>query len=324
MSEPVATGPEHAAPAGAAAGFSRQDFVTLTKARLSALVVVTTFAGYWLHHSLHDWHGALPWRLIHTLVGTTLTAFGAAVFNQLMETDADARMRRTASRPLPAHRIPPEAAFGLGALLSAWGIIHLGVKVNTESAALAGLTLIVYLFVYTPMKRRSPLNTLVGAVSGAIPPVIGWVAVPGGKELKNFSRDLFRSEFLFSHPALFLFSLLFLWQLPHFLAINWIYRDEYIRGGFRMWSNNDESGRATARRALAWSVLMLPLAVWPPLAGFTSWLFTIPALILGSWLVWLSLRFLAAPDRMHARKLFFATLLYLPVMLAALLLCVRR
>ncbi len=312
-----------AASTGVAGGFTRGDFMTLTKARLSALVVVTTFAGYWLHVRLHDWPDALPWRLIHTIIGTTLTAFGAAVFNQLMEMDADARMKRTADRPLPARRLPPAAAFGIGWVLSAFGIIHLGVKVNVESAALAGLTLLVYLFVYTPMKRRSPLNTLVGAVSGAIPPVIGWAAVPGGKELTNFSRDLIRPELLVSTEALFLFSLLFLWQLPHFLAINWMYRDEYIRGGFKMWCNTDTTGRATARRALGWCLLMLPLAIWPPLAGFTSWTFAAPALLLGGWLTWLSLQFLKNPERPRARKLFFATLLYLPAMLTALLLCAK-
>lgn len=313
----------------AAAGFTRGDLMTLTKARLSALVVVTTFAGYWLHHLLKDhlretWPNDTVWLLINTLLGTTLTAFGAAVFNQLMEIDADAKMKRTASRPLPARRIPPEAAFGLGTVLSAWGIIHLGVKVNTESAALAGLTLLIYLFIYTPMKRRSPLNTLVGAVSGAIPPVIGWAAVPGGRELTNFSRALIRTDLLTSQPALFLFSLLFLWQLPHFLAINWMYRDEYIRGGFKMWCNTDTTGRATARRALGWCLLMLPLAIWPPLAGFSSWFFAAPALLLGGWLTWLSLQFLKSPERPKARKLFFATLLYLPAMLTALLLCARR
>lgn len=313
--EPVT---EPAASQAAARVFSRADFMTLTKARLSMLVVVTTFAGYWLHHTLRDWPGALPWRLIHTLIGTTLTAFGAAVFNQLMEMDADARMRRTADRPLPAQRIPPAVAFGLGWVLSGLGIIHLGVKVNTESAALAGFTLIVYLFIYTPMKRHSPLNTLVGAVSGAIPPVIGWVAVPGGKEL---SRELLRMNLIFAPPALFLFTLLFLWQLPHFLAINWMYRDEYIRGGFKMWSNTDTSGRGTARRAVGWSLLLLPLSFWPPLEGFTSWIFAAPALLLGGWLVRLSVQFLRKPERPRARKLFFATLLYLPAMLAALLLC---
>jgi protoheme IX farnesyltransferase len=304
-------------------GFSREDFMTLTKARLSALVVVTTFAGYWLHHIVSPQPGDLWWRLFHTIIGTTLTAFGAAVFNQLMEMDADARMKRTASRPLPARRLPPAAAFGIGWLLCGLGIIHLGVKVNVESALLAGLTLLVYLFIYTPMKRTSPLNTLVGAVSGAIPPVIGWAATPGGKELTNFNRDLLRPELLVSTEALFLFSLLFLWQLPHFLAINWMYRDEYIRGGFKMWCNTDETGSATARRTLGWCLLMLPLAVWPPLAGFTSWTFAAPALLLGAWLVWLSVQFLKKPERSRARKVFFATLLYLPAMLAALLLCAR-
>jgi heme O synthase-like polyprenyltransferase len=140
----------------------------LTKARLSALVVVTTAAGYWLHCLLVDWPGALPWRLVHTIAGTALTAFGASVFNQLMEMDADARMQRTADRPLASRRLQPEVAFVIGALLAGAGIIHLGVKVNTEAAALAGLTLLVYLFVYTPMKRKSVWNTIVGAVSGAM------------------------------------------------------------------------------------------------------------------------------------------------------------
>ena len=305
-------------------GFSRGDFMLLTKARLSALVVVTTAAGYWLHCLLVDWPGALPWRLVHTIAGTALTAFGASVFNQLMEMDADARMQRTADRPLASRRLQPEVAFVIGALLAGAGIIHLGVKVNTEAAALAGLTLLVYLFVYTPMKRKSVWNTIVGAVSGAIPPVIGWVAVPGGLEFRNYHRVLLRSELMTAPGAMFLFGLLFLWQLPHFLAINWMYREEYVRGGFVMWSNEDESGEATARRALGWSVLLLPLAVWPPLAGFASWWFAPMGLALGGWLVWLSVRFLRVPERAAARRLFFATLLYLPAMLAAVLICARR
>jgi heme o synthase len=324
MSDTPAETASDPAASTAAQGFSRADFMTLTKARLSALVVVTTFAGYWLHHLINPQPGGMPWRCLHTILGTTLTAFGAAVFNQLMEMDADARMQRTAARPLPARKLLPESAFLLGGLLSAAGVIHLGVKVNVESSALAALTLLVYLFIYTPMKRKSPLNTIVGAVSGAIPPVIGWVAVPGGKEFHNYDRELLRLDLLICHESLFLFSLLFLWQLPHFLAINWMYRDEYIRGGFQMWCNDDETGTATARRTLGWSLLMLPLAVWPPLAGFTSWTFAAPALLLGGWLVWLSLQFRQSPERARARKLFFATLLYLPAMLAALLLCARR
>ena len=128
--DPAATTAAEATAPAAAGGFSRQDLMTLTKARLSALVVITTFAGYWLHHMISPQPEDLPWRLIHTIIGTTLTAFGAAVFNQLMEMDADARMRRTASRPLPARRIPPAAAFGIGWVLCGLGIIHLGVKVN--------------------------------------------------------------------------------------------------------------------------------------------------------------------------------------------------
>jgi heme O synthase-like polyprenyltransferase len=174
------------------------------------------------------------------------------------------------------------------------------------------------------MKRKSVWNTIVGAVSGAIPPVIGWVAVPGGLEFRNYHRVLLRSELMTAPGALFLFGLLFLWQLPHFLAINWMYREEYVRGGFVMWSNDDESGEATARRALGWSLLLLPLGVWPPLAGFSSWWFAPMGLVLGGWLVWLSLKFLRVPERAAARRLFFATLLYLPAMLAAVLICARR
>ena len=325
MSVPASLPPPNVpAAAPARVGLSRADFMLLTKARLSALVVITTAAGYWLHHLLRDWPGAMPWRLVHTVLGTTLTAFGASVFNQLMEMDADARMRRTADRPLAARRLQPEAAFLIGAVLSATGIIHLGVKVNVEAAALAGLTLLVYLFIYTPMKRRSVWNTIVGAVSGAIPPVIGWVAVPGGVEFRNYHRELLRGELMTAQGALFLFALLFLWQLPHFLAINWMYREEYLRGGFVMWSNTDETGRATARRALAWSLLLLPLAVWPPLAGFATWWFAVPGLLLGAWLTMLSTKFLRTGERSDARRLFFATLLYLPAMLAAVLLCARR
>ena len=302
--------------AAAAPGMSRADFMTLTKARLSALVVVTTFAGYWLAAGRH----AFGWGLFHTLLGTTATAFGSAVFNQLMEMDADARMLRTADRPLPGRRVAPVGAFVMGWLLCAFGIIHLGVKVNTEAAALAGLTLIVYLFVYTPLKRVSALNTLVGAVAGAIPPVIGWVGAAGGMEL---TRALLRWDLFVRQEALFLFALLFLWQMPHFIAINWMYREEYIRGGFVMWSSADVSGEKTANRALFWTLSLLPLSVWPPLAGFTSWWFALPAVLVTGYLVKLALVFHRTKERPDARRLFFGTLIYLPVLLAALLATAR-
>jgi heme o synthase len=295
--------------------FTREDFMTLTKARLSMLVVVTTLAGYivGVRTGLGPFSG---WALFHTILGTTLAAFGSAVFNQLMEVDADARMKRTASRPLPARRIPPAAAFILGWLLSGFGVVHLGRLVNTESSALAALTLVVYLFIYTPMKRRSVLNTLVGAVSGAIPPMIGFTAAAG------LGSDGIRWGLFVEPGGLFLFGLLFFWQLPHFLAINWMYREEYVRGGFVMWSNSDETGAATGFRAVYYSVALLLTTAVPPFIGLSSWWFLPPALVTAGYMVLLSFRLWKNPDRPTARKLFLYTLLYLPVVLCAFLIFV--
>lgn len=296
----------------AATGWSRADFMTLTKARLSALVVVTTAAGFVLSPT----GDFLSWGMLHTLIGTTLTAFGAAVFNQIMEMEPDAKMHRTADRPLPGHRVPPAAAFVLGWVLSAVGIMHLGVKVNAESSALAALTLVTYLFIYTPMKQRSTLNTLVGAVSGAIPPVIGWVAASGPHAMQS---GILRWSLFVEPQALFLFALLFLWQLPHFLAINWMYREEYLRGGFVMWSNDDIDGKKTARLAVGWTLPLLALCAWPVLAGFAHAWFLVPSLAATLYLLRLCLVFWRTGERPDARKLFFGTLIYLPVMLIALL-----
>lgn len=303
-------------PAPSVAGWSRGDLMVLTKARLSSLVVVTTAAGY----ALSPTGDFLSWGMFNTLLGTTMTAFGAAVFNQLMEMGPDAKMHRTADRPLPGNRVPPAGAFMLGWLLCAFGLMHLGVKVNAESSALAALTLITYLFIYTPMKLRSTMNTLVGAVSGAIPPVIGWVAAAGPHGIK---RGMLRWDLFVQPQALFLFALLFFWQLPHFLAINWMYREEYLRGGFVMWSNDDPTGKKTARLALQWTLPMLGLCLWPPLAGFASAWFALPALAATLYLLKLVFVFRRTGERSDARRLFLATLLYLPVMLIALLTAAR-
>ena len=297
-------------------GWSRGDLMTLTKARLSALVVVTTAAGYTLSPS----GDFLSWGMVHTLFGTAMTAFGAAVFNQLMEMEPDAKMHRTAGRPLPGHRVAPIGAFILGWVLCALGLMHLGVKVNAESSALAALTLITYIFIYTPMKLRSAMNTLVGAVSGAIPPVIGWVAAAGPHGIRP---GLLNWASFVQPQALFLFSLLFLWQLPHFLSINWMYREEYIRGGFVMWSNDDPTGEKTGRLALQWTLPMLLLCGWPPLAGFTNFWFILPSLAATLYLIRFVLVFRRTHDRADARRLFFATLIYLPVMLISLLVTAR-
>lgn len=288
----------------ATTGILRQwhgDLIALTKARLSFLVVLTACFGYFIATKGLDTFSW--WTFFHMVFGTSLAAGGAAVFNQLMEVEPDRRMLRTSDRPLPANRMPKPAAFILGWLLCAFGIIHLGVKVNTPAAVMAGVTLLTYLFIYTPMKRVWTFNTIVGAVSGAFPPLIGWMA--GGQPV-------------LSAGTIFLFGLLFLWQLPHFAAINWMYREEYLRGGFRMWSNEDESGKKTARIALFYSLVLTVLSILFPffsvsMAGWGA----ISGGLLGAVMVLLSWRFLKSGQRADARTLFFYTLLYLPLMMIA-------
>lgn len=284
------------------------DLLTLTKFRLSFLVITTTFVGFWLGSS----HGIQWGLLIHTLVGSTLAAFGAAVFNQLMEIEPDSRMTRTADRPLPAGRITPGAAFGLGWLLSAMALIHLAHMVNVEAAALTAATLAVYLFIYTPLKQQSDTNTLVGAVSGALPPLIGWAGA-AGPAVSN--ETYFRWELLFQPGAIYLFMLLFLWQLPHFLAINWMYRDQYMQGGFVMLANDDAEGKRTSFHALLYAVATLLLMFYPVYEGVAATWFLGPALLLAGWLCWLAWKFRVHRERPHARKLFFCTLMYLPLVL---------
>ncbi|MEC5126413.1 heme o synthase [Verrucomicrobiales bacterium BCK34] len=278
----------------------RRDVMTLTKARLSILVVITSLFGFLIATKDGGFSAAL---LFHVFLGSILAAFGAAVFNQLMEVDVDARMKRTSDRPLPANRIPRPAAFVLGWLFCAFGIMHLGVKVNVMASSMAGITLLTYLFVYTPMKRVSTFNTVVGAVSGAVPPLIGWTGGGGA---------------FFSDGALFLFLLLFLWQMPHFAAINWMYREEYALGGFKMWSNDDETGAKTGKIALFFAVLTFLFgAVYPLVSDSLDWWGCFAGGALGAVMVWLAVRFLKSGKRNDARTLFFYTLLYLPLMMVA-------
>ncbi len=287
-----------------APGLLRQvegDLMALTKARLSFLVVLTACFGYFV---AAKGGGLFSWAtFLHMFLGTSLAAAGAAVFNQLMEVESDARMRRTSDRPLPANRLPKPAAFVIGWLLASFGMIHLGVKVNTSASLMAGATLLTYLFVYTPMKRVSSANTVLGAVSGALPPLIGWAA--GGQPLLGAG-------------AFYLFGLLFFWQLPHFAAINWMYRDEYLRGGFKMWSNDDESGARTARIALGYSLcLTLLSAAFPFVSPLMAKWGAVPGGLLGAAMALLSAKFLKSGERADARRLFLYTLLYLPLAMVA-------
>lgn len=289
----------------------RDDLMVLTKARLSLLVVVTTFFGFWLRA-----RGAADLAvLVHTLVGTSLAALGSSVFNQLMEIEPDSRMDRTRERPLPARRMAPGVAFGIGWVLSAFSLIHLARFVNVEAAMLTAATLAIYIFVYTPLKQRSSLNTIVGAVAGALPPLIGWVAASGPSSADRF----FRWNLLVEPGALFLFGLLFFWQLPHFLAINWMYREQYVQGGFRMWSNDDASGARTGGLAVLFSVCLLAVMAIPAAAGDAGRWFLPLAGILSAAMILLSIRFVRQRTRPAARTLFLYTLVYLPALLGVAL-----
>lgn len=278
----------------------RRDLAVLMKVRLNFFVLVTAFFGFLLasRGGPIEW-----WKLLHTILGAAAAAFGSAAFNQLMEVDLDARMRRTADRPLPSRRMDPLAAFGIGWVLSAVGIIHLAVKVSDLAAYLTAATVAIYVFVYTPLKRVSSTNTLVGAIPGAIPPVIGWVGAGGS----------------LGWEAWFLFGLLFFWQLPHFIAINWLCREEYESVGYRMWSNGDVSGRKSGLLSAFWSLALAVFSFIPTLRGFGGMLWTVAGPLLALVMMALALRFARDGERTSARKLFFFTLLYLPVVLLLLL-----
>lgn len=276
------------------------DLMVLTKARLSFLVIITTFIGFCLAAGSH-----FQWvRLFNTVLGTTIAAAAAAVLNQVVEAKVDRLMERTRYRPIPAGRIRRGAALALGVVLSIVGPLHLWLTVNALSAVLAASTIAIYVFLYTPLKRRTPLCTLVGAVAGAIPPVIGWVAMQPS----------------FGAGAWVLFGVLFLWQMPHFLAIAWMYRDEYAQAGFVMLRRDDHSGCATAMDSLICTLLLTCITIVPFLTGLTSGIYLSAALTLDCLFLFFAVQFLLERDRASARRLFFGSILYLPLVLAVMVL----
>jgi heme o synthase len=279
----------------------RDDLMVLMKVRLNFFVLITALFGFLLasRGGPYDWM-----KLLHTILGAAAAAFGSAAFNQLMEVDLDARMKRTADRPLPSRRMDPLVAFGIGWVLSAIGIIHLAVQVGHLAAYLTAATIAIYVFIYTPLKRFSSTNTLVGAVPGAIPPVIGWVGAGGA----------------LGWEACFLFGLLFLWQLPHFIAINWLCRDEYESVGYKMWSNGDLTGRKSGVLSAIFALLLAVWSLLPALVGFANLLWTFIGPLLALVMMALAVKFAVDGERASARKLFLYTLLYLPVALGVLLL----
>ena len=267
----------------------------LFKARLTSLVLLTTLVGFYLGQ-----RGGMNWLLlINTLLGTGLLACGAAALNQYLERDFDALMDRTADRPLPAGLIQPQTVVVLGGVLSVAGLLWLAFGANLLTAVLGAVTLISYLFIYTPLKRKTTLNTAIGAIPGALPPLMGWTAARGDLSIEGWA----------------LFAILFFWQLPHFLAIAWMYREDYAKGGFVMLPLVDRDGTRTGRSAVSHTLGLLPVSLSPFVFQMSGALYLAGALVLGLVFLWFAGRFAKQMDRLSARRLFFASILYLPLLL---------
>jgi heme o synthase len=314
---PVRLGPGHAAQRtcrrmktvaleveNAKHAFARRRFIAdlfeLVKARLTALVLLTTAVGFYLGSGPFVDYAAL----FRVVFGTAAAAAGAAALNQWWERKADALMNRTRTRPVPAGRMRPSEALTFGLVLSIFGVAYLALACNQLSAVLAAITITIYIVGYTPLKRASTANTIVGAIPGAIPPVIGWAAARGAIDAGAGS----------------LFVILLLWQLPHFFAIAWMYREDYSRAGFRMISSDDTSGERSASQSVFFCILLLILGGLPAFVGIVTFAYLAIELVLGGLFIAVAMRFLRVRTREAARSLFITSIVYLPLLLAALVL----
>ena len=278
-----------------------RDLVELVKARLTLLVLLTTAVGFYL-----GVEGSVNWAaLLHTVLGTAAAAAGAAALNQWWEHQLDAMMERTRTRPVPAGRMRPTEAVVIGSALSIFGVTYLALVCNVLSAVLAAITIIIYIFAYTPLKLVSTFNTALGAVPGAIPPMIGWAAARG--ELNA--------------GAWMLFAILFLWQLPHFFAIAWMYRDDYARAGFQMISSDDPTGARSASQSVFFCMILFVVAGLPGFVRMATVFYLLAELILGGVFIAVAMRFLRTRAPADARRLFLTSIIYLPLLLGALVLC---
>jgi protoheme IX farnesyltransferase len=274
------------------------DFVALAKPRLNMLVLMTTAAGLYL--AAPD---GVAWPvLVHTLVGTALVAGGAAALNQVWERDTDALMRRTRNRPVASGRLGVTESLAFGVGISAIGLLELTLAVNPLSAAVAALTLVSYVLLYTPLKRHTSLAMLVGAVPGALPPVIGWAAAANEITL----------------PALVLFGIMFFWQMPHFLAIAWLYRDDYAAARIPLLPVVEPDGHRTGRQALLYGAALWPVSLMPTLVGLSGGFYTAIATVLGLTLIALCARFARDRSAQSARQLFLFSIAQLPILQLAL------
>jgi len=289
-----------------AARVAPSDLLALTKPRIVALVMLTVAAAYAVALPTLP-PGQFPatlvarsWVLLHALLGTALVAGGTNALNQLSERDVDALMRRTRNRPLPSGRLLPSHAALFAWTIAAMGAAELALLVNAATALLALLTLASYVFAYTPLKRRTTLATLVGAVPGALPIVGGWTAATGTVDA----------------GAMVLFGILFLWQIPHFLALSWMYREDYARAGLRMLSIDDDGGRSTFRQAALNAGALIPISLAPTALLIAGRTYFVGALVLSTALFVIALAAARSPGIGTARRLFFSTLVYLPALLA--------
>jgi protoheme IX farnesyltransferase len=276
------------------------DYLELTKPRVAALVLFTVAAGALLAS------GGTPdlVRLLHTLCGTALVAAGASALNQLLERHSDALMQRTENRPLPAGRLQPLEVLLFGAGLGIAGIVYLALALpHLWTAIVAGITFVSYVFLYTPLKRMTVLNTLVGAVPGALPPVIGWTASGGAIGMEVAA----------------LFLIVFLWQVPHFLAIAWIHRDDYARASLRMLPVSDREGSRTGLVMVAYCLALIPISLAPALVGRAGFLYLAGATLLGLGFLCRAIQFRRASSTVQARRVLRASLIYLPAVLLLLL-----
>jgi len=266
------------------------DYLELSKSRIVLMVLITTAAGFLFGAAHVD-----PILMLHTLVGTALVAAGTNALNQYIEREHDAKMHRTRTRPLPDGRITPRAALIFSAGIAVVGTIYLVLAVNWLTAALGAFTLTSYIFVYTPLKRVSTICTLVGAVPGAIPPLMGWTAATNELSVGGW----------------ILFGILFFWQLPHFMAISWMYREDYARGGFAMLSVEDESGAAVARQAILYTLALLAISVLPTIFGLAGLVYLVGAVACAVMLLVAAVRFYFDRARPVARRVFMLSNLYL-------------
>jgi len=275
-------------------------FADLVKARLTTLVLLTTLVGFYV-----GWRGPMDFALMFNLLAATaLVAAGAAALNQLLEREYDAKMRRTQTRPLPAGRLQPTSVMLFGGVCAVTGLVYLALAVNLLTCVIGAVTLISYLFIYTPLKRVTWLNTLVGAVPGALPPLMGWTAARGELSGEGWA----------------LFAVVAFWQIPHFMAIAWMYRDEYARAGFKMLPVIDPDGHRTGQQAVSHTLALFFMSLCPFAFKLAGPVYLTGALVLGAGFLACAIQFSRQLTLARARQLFLASILYLPLLLAVMVL----